>query len=133
MSTANVTLVQNLYAAFGRGEIATVVGAITSDASWHVHGRPTDHPSMGEFKGPAGVQKFFDTLAEVQTASVFSPREFDGCGDKVFVRGHYVWTIKKSGKTVDTEWLHIFTVKDGKVAAFDEFTDTAQFAEAMRG
>jgi ketosteroid isomerase-like protein len=30
------------------------------------------------------------------------------------------------------EWLHMFTVRDGKLAAFDEFTDTAQFAEAVR-
>jgi len=27
----------------------------------------------------------------------------------------------------------VFTVKNGKLAAFREFTDTAQFAEAWRG
>jgi ketosteroid isomerase-like protein len=29
--------------------------------------------------------------------------------------------------------VHVFTIKGGKVTAFREFTDTAQFAEAYRG
>jgi len=29
--------------------------------------------------------------------------------------------------------VHVFTLKDGKVTAFREFTDTAQFAQAWRG
>ena len=68
----------------------------------------------------------------MQDASAFTPRDFHASGDKVFVRGHYAWTIRKTGKSVSTEWLHIFTVHDGKLVNFEEFTDTAQFAEAMR-
>jgi ketosteroid isomerase-like protein len=29
--------------------------------------------------------------------------------------------------------VHVFTIRDGKVAKFREFNDTAQFAEAYRG
>jgi len=29
--------------------------------------------------------------------------------------------------------VHVFTIKDGKVTDFREFTDTATFAEAYRG
>jgi hypothetical protein len=47
--------------------------------------------------------------------------------------GHYAWTIKKTGRKVAADWIHVFTIKDGKVTAFREFTDTAQFAEAFRG
>lgn len=133
MSNANITLVQSLYSAFGRGDIATIVGASAPDIAWHVHGRPTDHPCLGEFKSPQGVQKFFGLIADTQTPTDFAPREFDAAGDKVFVRGHYAWTMRKTGKSVDTDWIHIFTIKDGKVTKFDEFTDTAQFAEALRG
>ena len=132
MSNANVTLVQSLYAAFGRGDIATIVNAMAGDVVWTVHGRPKDHPAMGTHKTPAGVQKFFGIIADTQTATDFSPREFHTSGDKVFVLGHYSWTFKKTGKNVSMEWVHIFTIKGGKVVQFDEFTDTAQFAEAMR-
>jgi uncharacterized protein len=53
--------------------------------------------------------------------------------DKVFVLGHYTWTIRKNGRTADSDFIHIFTVRNGKVVAFLEFTDTAAFAEAYRG
>lgn len=132
MSNANVTLVQSLYAAFQRGDIATITGAAAPDTHWHVHGRPKDHPAMGEHKGPQGVEKFFGIIAETQDVAEFTPREFCAADDKVFVRGHYAWTMRKTGKPVSCEWVHIFTVKNGKMIGFDEFTDTAQFAEALR-
>jgi ketosteroid isomerase-like protein len=132
MSNANVTLVQSLYAAFGRGDIATIVNAMAGDVVWTVHGRPKDHPALGTHKGPAGVQKFFGIVADTQTPTDFSPREFHPSGDKVFVLGHYDWTFRKTGKKVSADWVHVFAIKDGKVTTFDEFTDTAQLAEAMR-
>ena len=132
MSNANTALAQSLYAAFQRGDIATIVSAAAPDIVWQLHGRPKDHPALGVHKGPQGVQKFFGIIADTQDVSSFTPREFYAAGDKVFVRGHYAWTMRKTGKPVSAEWLHIFTVRDGKLAAFDEFTDTAQFAEALR-
>jgi uncharacterized protein len=132
MSNANVTLVETLYAAFKRGDIAPIIAAMAGDVVWTVHGRPKDHPALGTAKAPAGVQKFFGIIADTQTATDFSPREFHATGDKVFVLGHYDWTFRKSGKTVSADWVHIFTIRGGKVTSFDEFTDTAQFAEAMR-
>ena len=50
----------------------------------------------------------------------------------MFALGHYDWTIRKTGKTAGADWVHVFTIRDGKVTAFDEFTDTAQFAAALR-
>jgi ketosteroid isomerase-like protein len=132
MSNANVTLVQNLYAAFQRGDIAPIIAALAGDVVWTVHGRPGDHPAFGVAKGPQGVQNFFGIIADTQTATDFSPREYDAAGDKVFVRGRYAWIIRKTAKPVSAEWVHIFAIKGGKVTSFDEFTDTAQFAEAIR-
>ncbi len=40
--------------------------------------------------------------------------------------------MRKTAKPVGAEWCHVFTFKNGKVAAFREFTDTASFAEAYR-
>jgi ketosteroid isomerase-like protein len=41
-------------------------------------------------------------------------------------------TIKKTGRTMASEFVHIFTFRDGKVVRFREFLDTAQLAEAYR-
>jgi uncharacterized protein len=133
MSTANTALIQSLYAAFLRGDIAPILDALTPEAAWHVHGLASDHPAMGVFNGPAGAERFFATIAEVQEAREFAPREYYAVDDKVFVLGHYAWTMRRTGKPVASDWVHIFTINGGKVTAFDEFTDTARFAEAMRG
>jgi ketosteroid isomerase-like protein len=133
MSKANVALVQNLYAAFQRGDVGTIIAALEPDIVWHSHGRPEDYPTLGLRQGPREVEKFFQTIGETAAATDFSPRDYDAVGEKVFVRGHYGWTVHKTGKHAASDWMHIFTIKGGKVAVFDEFTDTARFAAAMRG
>jgi uncharacterized protein len=133
MSAANIALVQSLYAAFGRGDIATIVGAAAPDIAWEVVGRQSDYPLLGARKGPDGVREFFRLIGELQQVLSFAPRDFHAAGDLVFVFGSEGWKVLKSGKTVETEWLHVFTIKNGRVASFREFTDTAQFAEAYRG
>jgi ketosteroid isomerase-like protein len=132
MTQPNVTLVQSLYAAFGRGEVVTIVNAMAADATWEMTGRPADFPTFGSHRGQAGVQKFFATVGEHLDFSEFSPKEFYTDGDKVFVLGHYAMTVKKTGKKMASDWCHIFTLRGGKVTAFREFMDTAQAAEAYR-
>jgi ketosteroid isomerase-like protein len=132
MSDDTVRLTQGLYAAFRRGEIDTIIKTLSPDVVWHVEGRRKDHPLLGSHRGSNGVAGFFKTLSETQSAEEFSPREFIVAQDRVFVLGRYRWTMKKSGKRVDSAFIHIFTVRSGKVIAFNEFTDTAQFAEAYK-
>ena len=79
------------------------------------------------------MQRFFEIVAETQDVVAFTPREFYAADGKVFVRGNYAWTMRKTGKSVSSEFLHMFTIRGGKLGGFDEFTDTAQFAEALRG
>jgi len=122
-----------MYADFGKGDIATIVGNLTPDVRWHSGGRASDYPGFGERKGPQEVQGFFKTVSDNLDFAHFSPREFYSDGDKVFVLGDYAMTMKKTGKKVESDWVHIFTFRDGKVAGFREMTDTAQAAEAYRG
>ena len=129
----NVKLVQGLYAAFGRGEIGTIANAMTADYTWRVAGEKMHYPTAGVWRGANGVTEFFSLVAQTQDALEFSPREFYAAEDRVFVLGHYKWKLKKNGKIAEADFVHIFTVKDGKVSAFAEFTDTATFAEAYRG
>jgi ketosteroid isomerase-like protein len=133
MSAANISFVQSLYAAFGRGEIATIIAGLVSDVDWDVNGRRKDYPLLGNWKGKVAVEEFFRRVAEHEEATEFSPREFFAAEDRVFVLGRYSWTIRKTGRTAASDWVHIFTIRDGKVAKFREFNDTAVFAEAYRG
>jgi ketosteroid isomerase-like protein len=72
-------------------------------------------------------------LAETQDIADFEPQEFYADRDKVFVLGRYAWTMRNSGRRGDTQWLHVFTFRNGKLAAFRSLNDTALLAEAHRG
>src|SRR5262249_26859942 len=123
----------SLYAAFGRGEITAIVAAVTPDIEWRLNGSRSDHPLLGVWDGPKGGQAFFDELARLQGFSEFTPRGVLFVGGRVFVLGHYAATMRTTGRKAASDWVHIFTVRDGKVAAFLEFTDTAEFARAWKG
>ena len=133
MSQADISLVQSLYAAFGRGDIQPIIDALAPDVHWHVNGRNKDFPTIGTWKGPAAVQNFFRLVVEHEEFSDFSHQEFHAVDGKVFVLGHYAGKIKKTGRAYDSDWIHVFTIRGGKVVAYKEFTDTAQFAEGYRG
>ena len=133
MSEANIATVQNLYAAFGRGDVDTIVSGCLPDVSWASGGRKEDYPPFGARKGTDAVRDFFRSVAEVQDFNEFSPREFYADRDKVFVLGRYEMTVRKSRQKVASEWVHVFTFRAGRVSEFREFTDTAAFAAAYRG
>ena len=132
MSSANISFVQSLYAAFGRGDITTIINGLAPDVDWGVNGRRKDYPLFGNWKSAGEVQKFFQGVAEHEEATDFSPREFFAADDRVCVLGHYAWKIRKTSRKVASDWVHVFTVRNGKVVKFREFNDTAQFAEAYR-
>ena len=133
MSNANIAFVQSLYAAFGKGDVPTIINGLTPDVAWHSGGRERDFPAFGPRKGQKAVEEFFKIVGDNNDFHHFTPREFYAVDDKVFVLGDYAMTLKKSGKDYESDWAHIFTIKGGKVANFREFLDTAKAAEAYRG
>ena len=130
--TPNIALVKSLYAAFGKGDVATIVAACAPDVDWITVGSAGDFPTFGPRKGPVGVQEFFNLVGSNLEFSEFTPKDFYPVGDKVFVLGRYAMKVKKTGKPMQSDWLHVFTIADGKVKAFSEFLDTARAVEAFR-
>ena len=61
-----------------------------------------------------------------------APREFVAQGDKVVSLGHYRWRVKSTGQEYSSDFAHVFTVSDGKITGFQEYTDTASAARAYQ-
>jgi ketosteroid isomerase-like protein len=66
----------------------------------------------------------------VQQLRSFEPQEFFGDGDRVVVLGRHEWTVKSSGTPFDSDWVHIFTIRDGRIAAFRQSMDTLKVVQA---
>jgi uncharacterized protein len=121
----NTKVVQEAYAAFGRGDVQGILERLTDEVIWNgVYGTASYVPTSGERRGKAAVATFFKQVAETVTFSVFEPKEFVASGDKVVALGHY--TAKTSiGKSFDADFAMVFTLKNGKVSHFQEFSDSA--------
>jgi ketosteroid isomerase-like protein len=128
---ANVRTVQEIYAAFGRGDIPALLGALAEDVEWSVAG-PQEVPHAGKRRGRAEVAAFFPVLAETEEFEQFEPREFIAQGDQVVVLGYLRSRVKATGRRYENEWAMVWTLRDGKVTRFRTYEDTAAEAAAYR-
>jgi len=126
----NTRLVQEAYAAFGRGDIQGILDRIDDNAVWiGVYGANAHVPTSGERRGKAAIAEFFKQVAEHVNFSRFEPQEFVATGDKVVALGHYTATTPVGG-SVDSDFAMVFTLRNGKVVRFQEFADSAMINAA---
>jgi ketosteroid isomerase-like protein len=72
----------------------------------------------------------FASIPEVEDILVFEPREFIPAGDNVTVLGWERTRARPSGKVFETEWVHIFIARDGRIVRFWGIYDTEASAAA---
>ncbi|MGY0576037.1 nuclear transport factor 2 family protein [Bradyrhizobium sp. RDM12] len=126
----NRQLVEQAYANFKAGDIPTLLQAMSEDVTWQLP-EIENVPFAGKRQGRGAVGEFFSTLVTVQDSRSFEPREFIAQGDNVVVLGHFVWQVKANGRTYESDFAHVFTVRGGQIVAFHEYTDSAAAAKAF--
>ena len=121
----NTKVVQDAYAAFGRGDVQALLGYFDDNILWKpVHGTARHVPTAGERRGKAAVGEFFKIVSEQVNFLRFEPREFVAQGDKVVAIGHYVAKVP-TGRGFESDFVMVFALRDGKVVQFQEFSDSA--------
>ena len=125
---ANVELIQAAYAAFKRGDVQTILDSVSDTVEWIA--APVE-PLAGTYRGRDEVAGFFQKVNEIAEYSSFEPREYVAQGDRVIVLGSYRAKVKSTGRFYDCDWAMAFTVEDGKITEFQEFTDTATITSAL--
>ena len=126
----NTQIVKDAYEAFGRGDVESILEKLDEGVVWKgVYGARSHVPTSGERRGRAQVSEFFKQVAQNVNFSRFEPREFIATGDKVVALGHYTATTPV-GKNFDSDFAMVFTLSNGKVIEFQEFTDSAAVNDA---
>ena len=92
----NTQWVQDAYAVFQRGDIPALLNLLTDDVSWFVPGPKDVIPFLGQRRGR----------------------------DQVVSLGHYRWRVKSTGRRFESDFAHVFTVRNGKISGFHEYADT---------
>lgn len=128
-----LTVVQDAYAAFGRGDIPALLGLLAEDVVWEVLGPPGAYPTFGRRTGHDGALAFFQAVDATEAFDDFTPQRFTADGGAVVVEGRCAITLKANGRQIAYDWLHVWDVADGRVTRFREFYDTALVVAAYGG
>ena len=118
---ANERIVRNLYDAFGRGDIQTILNMLAYDVDWYDPGPPAV-THAGRYRGREDVLRFFSRIGESLAIETFQPTEFIVQGDRVIVLGSIRAKVKQTGLVYDNEW----TLRDGRVTKWQIYEDTAR-------
>ena len=131
MSKENVELIGNLYEAFAKGDIPAVLGGFDEKIEWN-EAENFIYADRNPYVGPAAIlEGVFARLGSEWEGFTAGAEEFLDAGDRVVALGHYTATRKETGKAVRAQFAHVWTVRGGKVTRFQQYTDTAQFAQAV--
>jgi uncharacterized protein len=120
--------VEGIFAAFGRGDIPSILGKVAPDCVWR---QSKALPYGGEFRGPEGVGQFFARLDAATETTMFEVDEIFEQGENVFAFGRHGGKGRKTGKTATTEWSFRWKVRDGKVVLYVGYTDSAEIVAAL--
>ena len=74
---------------------------------------------------PSEVGEFFSAITKVEDVTLFEPQEFIEAGDSVTVLGYLEAFALDTKQKFQTEWVHVFTVRDGKITRWRGFTNSA--------
>ena len=129
MAEQSVQIIEGTYAAFARGDVPGVLGAMADDMEWH---EAEGMPNGGVHRGGDAVARnvFAPLIADFDDFAV-TPIELIPSGDTVAVVARYTGTGKSTAKELDLEVAHVWNVRDGKVARFRQFADTVKFLEVV--
>jgi len=127
----NTAIAQQAYDNFKKGDIQALLNLMSDDIIWELP-EIEDVPIAGSRSGRDAVGEFFAMVARDQDVIVFEPREFVADGDKVVALGHYQWRVRDTDREFATDFVHVFTIRNGKIVAFREHFDTAAVASAYQ-
>ena len=127
---ANRQLARRGYDLFMKGEIDGVIGLCADDIAW-ISPKTEPIPFSGNFHGKAELGRFFKLMSEAIEFEHFEPQSFIADADKVAVSGSSRVKVLETGARFDDAWVHIFTMKNGKIARFEQYNNSAAFVAAM--
>jgi ketosteroid isomerase-like protein len=127
----NIAVVQQAYNNFKTGNIQALLDLLSPDVTWELP-EMENVPFAGKRQGREEVGEFFATLGASQETLRFEPTEFVAQRDKVVSLGNYEWRVRANARTFGSSFAFVFTIRDGSITGFQEFTDTAVAVKAYQ-
>lgn len=131
MSAENVAIVKGIYQAFATGDVSAVVAALSPEIEWN-EAENFPYSDGNPYRGPDAVLSgVFARIGADWDAFAVEPREFVDGGDVVVMTGRYTGTCKATGRAMNPQVAHFWTLEGGKAVQFQQLVDTLAVARAV--
>jgi len=129
---ANIKAVVAAYEAFGRGDVAAILDAVTDDVDWAAEAAAPSAPWYGVRHGKDAVAQFFTDFGSAMEVEEFTPLTFAANETDVLTVVRCRTRSRRTGKSAAMDLHHLFKFRDGKIAYYRGTEDTAQTEAALR-
>lgn len=121
-------LVERVYSAVAAGDRDAVRSLLSDQLRWRQAGSQV--PAAGEERTGADalIREVIDPLEQEWDDFRESVDALVDAHDTVVSTGTYLATHRRTGRALRAEFCHIWTIEQGRVTAFRQYTDTAAFA-----
>lgn len=128
----NITVVDYMYKAFTSGDIPAVLARMDPNIVWN-EAESNSLADGNPYLGPDAVLNgvFARLAADHEYFKLEDIKLHNMDNNQVLATLRYNAKVKKTGKTYNAQAEHLWTLKNGKVVAFQQFLDTKKVAEAM--
>lgn len=130
----NLEATKALFAAFGAKDIPGIMEFLHPEIVIEFYG-PFVIPYAAIYHGHEKCRGFFERVLSSVEVHRFDAEEFIAERVKVAVTGHLTLTALSTGGAIDSDFVHVITLKDGKWLRFRDFMNTAvaAFSGASEG
>jgi uncharacterized protein len=128
-SSENIRTVQRMYELFATKDYHAIREIFAENIEWN---QMKGFPGGGQYKGPDAVfNQVFEGFKSQWKDWKATITRFIDSGDGVMVVGYYEGTYLSTRKYMKADFACEYKVKDGKITAFHQYTDTFLIAQAM--
>ncbi|MEU5023283.1 MULTISPECIES: nuclear transport factor 2 family protein [Streptomyces] len=130
MASQNIEAIRACYAGFRDRDVEGILSGMHPDVEW-VHPDGMAKYGLGGTKlGHAGIKEFLAHVPTVLGGMKLSPQEFIEQGDRVIVLGTREVT-SRTGTTATLDFVHSWTMRDGRATRMEDIFDTVAFHELI--
>lgn len=129
----NMAVVNAAYEAFGNGNIEGVVATFSPNIVWNeAEGNP--YADKNPYKGADAIVEgvFSRVVNEWDGFKLVNINLHEMSENQVLATLRYNGTHKKTGKKIDAQVAHHWTLENGKIIGFQQYVDTHQLVKASK-
>ena len=126
---SNIDIVRAHYAASAQGNLDVMMAHVSPQVRWT---EMAGFPCAGTWVGPQAVaENVFAVLGRDWIGYRFELQSLIDAGEHIVGVGSYHGTYRATGKDMQARVAHIWHLQNGKIVAFEQFTDTLLVRQAM--